>query len=373
MKALLKLRLCMVFALALVVAGQSCAHWEDQPPHQMAQLGELKLEGGGAIQNLKMSYVTHGKLNAAKDNAILFLHGFGGNHHLFDHHIGPGRALDTNKFFIICSDALGATQTGYEHSTSPSNSGLKMTFPQYGGRDMVKAQYKLVTEGLGIAHLLAVIGVSSGGTYSIQFAVSYPEFMDGIVPIVGGSFSSSAGRFRWPLMISMIESCAGWNGGNYDENPKTCATNALSVLTTYFYSREWWEQHLDTAEAYQRWRVAMGAFYLDVQDTRDLYYLYQSFENTWVGDTPGFNGNAEAALASIKAKALFVHTLQDQIVPPKYIAAEVALIPKARAVAIDSVAGHTIWYNADPQATVAMSLAIKAFLAELTADKTAGR
>jgi homoserine O-acetyltransferase len=110
--------------LAAGVAGTAHAHWQDQPPHQMVQLGELKLEGGGVIPNLKMSYVTHGKLNAAKDNAILFLHGFGGNHHLIDHLIGPGRALDTDKYFIICSDALGATQTGYEHSTSPSNSGL---------------------------------------------------------------------------------------------------------------------------------------------------------------------------------------------------------------------------------------------------------
>ena len=97
--------------LAAGMAGTAHAHWPDQPPHQMAQLGELKLEGGGVIPNLKMSYVTHGKLNAARDNAILFLHGFGGNHHLIDHLIGPGRALDTDKYFIICSDALGFAVT----------------------------------------------------------------------------------------------------------------------------------------------------------------------------------------------------------------------------------------------------------------------
>ncbi|MDM0110474.1 alpha/beta fold hydrolase [Variovorax sp. J22R24] len=373
MKALLKLWPCIVFGLSLCVAGQSCAHWEDQPPHQMAQLGDLKLESGGVIPNLKMSYVTHGKLNAAKDNAILFLHGFGGNHHGLDHHIGPGRALDTDKFFIICSDALGATQIGYEHSTSPTNSGLKMAFPQYSGRDMVNAQYKLVTEGLGISHLLAVTGMSSGGVYSTQLAVSYPDFVDGIIPLVASSFDTSTGRFRWPLMVSMLESCTGWGGGNYDENPKECATQALSVQTLYFYTPEWWDQHLDTPEAYQRWRVAFGAYYLDVQDARDLYYLYKSFYNFWLGDTPGFNGNIEAALRSIKARALYIYAPKDQIFSPKNILAEVALIPKARAVEIDSIAGHTIWYDADPQATVAISRAIKAFLADLTVSKTAGR
>jgi homoserine acetyltransferase len=102
---------CAALLVALLALNPpACAHWPDQPSHQMAQLGELKLEGGGAISNLQMSYVTHGKLNAAKDNAILFLHG-----------------------------------------------------------------------------LLAVTGISSGADYSVQFAVSYPAFMDGIVPLVGGS------------------------------------------------------------------------------------------------------------------------------------------------------------------------------------------
>ena len=366
-------KLCAAFGLALALMGPAHAHWPDQPPHQMAHLGELKLEGGGVIPNLKMSYVTHGTLNAAKDNAILFLHGFGGNHHLIDHLIGPGRALDTDKYFVICSDQLGATQTGYDHSTSPTNSGLKMRFPQYNHRDMVKAQHMLVTQGLGIPHLHAITGVSSGSADTVQFAVSYPDFMDGIFPLVGGALFGTAGFFHGEFMESVITSCAGWNGGNYDENPKACATNAVSVLTSKFYSRDWWEQHVDTPEAYQRWRTAMGAFYLDVQDTRDVYYLNRSFGNGWLGDTPGFNNDVMAALRSVKAKSLFIYNLQDSLFPPPKIEAQVKVIPGARGVPIDSSAGHTIWYNADPQATVAMSNAIKAFLAELTASRTAAR
>ena len=221
------IRLCTAIVAPLVATGSTLAHWPDHPPHQMAQFGEFKLEGGGVIADLKMSYATHGKLNAAKDNAVLFLYGFGGNHHLIDHHIRPGKALDTERYFIICADHLCATQTGYEHSTSPSNSGLKMAFPQYNQRDMVKAMHLLVTRSLGIPRVLAVTGISSAAIYSIQFAVSYPEFMDGIVPLVGGNFAGTMYRFCGPLGRSIIESCAGWNGGNYDENPKACATNAL--------------------------------------------------------------------------------------------------------------------------------------------------
>jgi homoserine O-acetyltransferase/O-succinyltransferase len=134
------LGVCSVFiALVLADAPAAFAHWPDQAPHQIAQLGEFKLEGGGVLEDLKMSFVTHGKLNAAKDNAILFQHGFALNHHQFDHMIGPGRPLDTDKYFIICPDALGETQTRFEHSSSPTNSGLKMKFPFYNGRDKVKA------------------------------------------------------------------------------------------------------------------------------------------------------------------------------------------------------------------------------------------
>lgn len=366
-------RLGAAFAIALGAVCGAHAHWQDQPPHQMAQLGEFKLEGGGVIANLKMSYVTHGKLNAAKDNAILFLHGYGGNHHIFDHHIGPGRALDSDKYYIICSDAFGATQTGYEHSTSPTNSGLKMKFPQYNARDMVKAQHMLVTQALGIPHLLAVIGPSSGAMYSLYYAVSYPNFMDGIVPIVGGVFFGIGGTFRGQTQHSTLENCAGWEGGNYDVNPKACATTSISVLVTQFYTRDWWEQHVDTPEAYQRWRTAMGAFYIDVQDARDLHYLNRSFGNASLGDTPGFNGDSMAALRSIKAKALFVYSLKDEIFPPQKIEMQVRAIPGARGVPIDSNAGHTIWYDADPQATVAVGLAIKAFLSELTAGRAAAR
>jgi homoserine O-acetyltransferase len=356
-------------ALLLMPGAAALAHWPDQAPHRIAHLGDFRLEGGGVIKNLKMSYVTHGTLNAAKDNAILFMHGFGLNHHQIDHLIGPGRPLDTDKYFVICPDELGNTQTTFEHSTSPTNSGLKMSFPPYNGRDMVKAQYRLVKEELGIPRLLAVTGISMGADYSVQLAAIYPDFMDGIFPIVGGALWGTQGFFYMSLLPSIIESCAGWNGGNYDENPRGCAANALSVLIPYFYTREWWDQYIDTPEAYQKWRSTWGDYYLDVQDARDLYYRARAQFLGWIGDTPGFNGNVNAALASIKAKTLFIYNPRDQFYLPHHIEAQVKAIPKARAMPIDSVAGHLIAGNADPQATRAMGEAIRGFLQDLSAQR----
>jgi homoserine O-acetyltransferase len=296
----------------------------------------------------------------------LFEHGFGANHHTLDHIIGPGRPLDTNKYFIICVDVLGNTQTTFEHSTSPTNSGLKMKFPFYNGRDMVRAQYRLITETLGIPHLLAMTGISSGADHSLQFAVSYPDFIDGIFPVSGGALWTTQGFFFGSLMISVIESCEGWDGGNYDENPRQCASNALSVVVPYLYSREWWAQYVRTPEDYTSWRNRLGDYLLDIQDARDLYYRAMANGLGWVGDTPGFNGDLNAALGSIKARTLFIFSPQDQFMQPALINTQVKAIPGARALPIDSNAGHFICCNADHQATWIMGEAIREFLLELS-------
>jgi len=369
------MNLAVAALVALLLAGSELAfaHWPDQSPHQFADLGEFAFEGGGRIPNLRMSYVTHGKLNAAKDNAILFMHGWGSNHHGFDQMIGPGKPLDTDKYFIICTDELGNSQTTFEHTTSPTNSGLKMNFPRYNGRDKIKAEHKLVTEVLGIPRLLAVTGISSGADHSVQMAVLYPHFMDGILPVSGGALSSTQGFFYGALYMSVIESCQGWQGGHYDENPRQCATNALSTFVPYFYSREWWARNIDNPEAYTTWRNQWGEYYLDIQDARDLYYRMMAAGSGWIGDTPGFGGDVNAALGSINATTLFLYSSHDQFFLPQHIAAQVKAIPSARAVEVDSTAGHLICCNADPQATFAMGTAIRAFLDELSAQQAATR
>jgi len=103
------------------------AHGPNPPPHQLYRVGDLALESGEVIKDFSISYVTHGTLNAKKSNAILFVTAIGGNHHRLDFLIGSGKALDTDKYFIICTDAIGNGLT-----TSPSNSTTqpRMKFPK---------------------------------------------------------------------------------------------------------------------------------------------------------------------------------------------------------------------------------------------------
>src|SRR5947209_9530821 len=132
------------------------AHTPEQPPHQLYNEGDLKLESGEAIRDFSISYVTHGTLNAKKSNAVLMVTAISGNHHRLDFLIGPGKALDPTKYFIICTDAIGNGLT-----TSPSNSIAqpRMKFPKFLIRDMVTSQKKLMDQ-FGIAHVVAVGGPS---------------------------------------------------------------------------------------------------------------------------------------------------------------------------------------------------------------------
>jgi homoserine O-acetyltransferase/O-succinyltransferase len=367
-------RTMLLFAALLVWAmPQAYPHGADQAKHQIANLGEMTLESGAVLRDLRMSYVTHGKLNPAKDNAILLLHGFGANHHSFDGLIGPGKALDTDRYFIISSDQFGNTQIGFEHSSSPTASGLKMKFPQYNYRDMIQAQHKLVTEALGIRRLLSVAGISMGASHAVQYAVSHPDFMDSIIPIVGIPVYGTE-RYLWNTQIQLIiESCAGWQGGNYSTNSTECSGAALWTLVNYFFSPEWWDANIPTQEAFDQFRKAWWGFYLGLQDMRDLHYLSKALGASSLAATPGFNGDLAAALRAIKAKTMFVYSPKDMFFLPKHLEEQARLIPNARVTAIDSNAGHLICCGVDPQAYWIVGETMSGFLREIRAPKTAAR
>src|SRR4051812_46533634 len=127
----------------LLLALPAGAHTPQQPPHQSYNEGDLKLESGEAIRDFAISYVTHGTLNAKKSNAVLMVTAISGNHHRIDFLIGPGKALDPQKYFIICTDAIANGLT-----TSPSNSKAqpRMQFPKFTIRDMVASQHRLLRE-----------------------------------------------------------------------------------------------------------------------------------------------------------------------------------------------------------------------------------
>ena len=303
-----------ITACALLLAVSAApAHTASQPPHQLFNLGDLKLESGAVIKDFSISYVTHGTLNAKKSNAILMFTAVGGNHHRIDFLIGPGKALDTDRYFIICSDAIANGLT-----TSPSNSKgqPRMSFPRFTIRDMVESQYRLLKEKFGIEHVLAVTGPSMGGMQALQWGVSHPDTMDGIVAMV-----PLAKTPAWTVAVlettrKAIMTDPAWMGGDYTGVPEKGVRlwrdilNLLAARTPDMFSDQF-SNGVDVLP----YMTAQEDAVLKVFDANDWIYQTWAYEKHDLGTTPGFNGDLVRALRSIKAKTLILTGTKDLLNP----------------------------------------------------------
>ncbi|WP_244067258.1 alpha/beta fold hydrolase [Bradyrhizobium sp. Ce-3] len=179
---------------------------------------DFKFHSGEVMPELRLHYTTVG---APTGQPVLVLHGSGGSAasmltptfagQLF----GPGQPLDATKYYIIIPDGIG-----HGKSSKPSDA-MRTSFPKYDYNDMVDAQYRLVTEGLGIKHLRLVIGNSMGGMHTWIWGVRYPQMMDALVPMASQPTAMAARN--WILrrtMLDTIRNDPDYNNGNYISPPR---------------------------------------------------------------------------------------------------------------------------------------------------------
>lgn len=201
----------------------------------------IELDSGAVLDEVTVAYETYGQLDKEKSNAILICHALTGDAHAAGWHvgdkkpgwweivIGPGKALDSEKYFIICSNVLG----GCKGTTGPSSINPKtgkeygLEFPVITIKDMVKVQKKLI-DSFGINQLVAVIGGSMGGMQVLQWMVSYPTMMKKAIPIATAAMSSPQQIAFNAVGRQSIFSDPNWNGGNYYESGKI-PRNGLSL------------------------------------------------------------------------------------------------------------------------------------------------
>lgn len=167
-----------------------------------ADLGDCVLENQSVIQNCQVEYRTFGSLNADRSNAVLFTSWFSGNTEGLKGHISPTGLLDSSEHFVI---AVGAFGNGVSSSPSTSRIQPDDTFPRFTIRDMVTAQYRLLTEVLRVTRLRAVVGISMGGMQAFQWATAYPRFIDRVVAIAGSPRLGSYDRLLWQAELNAIE------------------------------------------------------------------------------------------------------------------------------------------------------------------------
>jgi homoserine O-acetyltransferase/O-succinyltransferase len=362
------MRLPAAVLVSLATAFAASAHGPNDPPHQKLELGDFKLESGEVIRDFAISYVTHGTLNAEKSNAILMVTAIGGNHHRIDYLIGPGRALDPSKYFIIATDAIG---NGLTTSPSNSKSQAKMQFPRFNMRDMVNSQQRLVAGKLGIRKLVTVVGASMGGMQALQWAVSYPDMMASVVPIIPLARTPAWTTGVLEMLRQSIMADAKWNGGNYaasdpPEQGMRLWAGWLSgvIVRTPVFQEELYPKGGEDEIKYLKGVQDGGWKRMDAVD-----WIYQSwaYDQHNVGNTPGFNGDVKRALGSIKAKTLILAGSID-LLNPEYEAMEAAkAIPGARYVPINDSRpmGHLSGAGATAPENEVQNREIAAFLSTL--------
>jgi homoserine O-acetyltransferase len=268
-------------------------------------------ESGESLPELRIHYRTLGTLhrNAAgkADNAVLILHGTSGSGGSFLSYtfagelFGDGQALDARRYFIVLPDSIG-----HGESSKPSD-GLHAHFPRYCYHDMVAAQYRLLTEKLGVDHLRLVMGTSMGGMHSWLWGELHPDFMDALFPLASAPVEI-AGRNRMirRMMSDSIRNDPEWKNGEYSETPHGVDG---AVFALFFMLSAPLELHREapTREAADRYFDDWIADRRRRTDANDFLYQFESS-----GDY-----NPSPALEKIRAPLFAVNSADDEVNPPE--------------------------------------------------------
>jgi homoserine O-acetyltransferase len=313
----------------------------------LGQIGDLQLEGGGTLPNVRLAHVTYGRLAPGGKNAVLLTHGYTSSH-MFAHPtgavssegswadlVGPGKPIDTDRFFVVSSNMIGSSYG----STAPmsfnpaTGRAYGPDFPKITLTDIVTAQKKLL-DLLGVKHLAAVVGPSYGGFQAFAWGITFPDFMDGLVPAVT---APSRPADRGPdVLEARMATDKNWNAGHYYEAGGIRATMAdirQETLIRYGAEAELAPLYPEKAALDAAIRARAEAW-ADAFDAHSLLVLGRVLQG-WDA-TPNF--------ARIKAKLLYVLSRTDALFPPSLAPTVMANLKSAGVDAsyfeIDSDHGH---------------------------------
>jgi homoserine O-acetyltransferase len=309
----------------------------------------VPLRSGRVLTEMTLAYETYGRLAPDGRNAILITHGFTSSGHAagkyspndrtagwWDGLIGPGKAIDTNRYYVVASNMLGSSYGSTAPASVNPATGKPYgpDFPDITVRDIVGAQ-RLLLSALGVSHLVAVAGPSYGGFQAFQWGVTYPDFMNGIVSVV------SQPRFRssdtTAAMVSRFALDPNWNGGWHYERggiPETMTEIRYETLMRYGANELLAVTIPDPAQREARLRE-MAAAWAREFDPNSMVTLRKALDSY----------NTEPQLRAIRAKVLYVLSRTDKLFPPSIAPDVMDRLANAgvdaRYVEIDSDFGHS--------------------------------
>ncbi|HTI58465.1 alpha/beta fold hydrolase [Mucilaginibacter sp.] len=322
--------LSALFILSAVLCRAQSKDPDDEPDRQQfANIGDFKLESGTKIKDCHIGYRTYGKLNKKKDNGVLFLTWFGGTSQNIEEYAPPWHVIDTNRFYLIIADALG---NGV--SSSPSNSELQhgADFPAFSIRDMVDSEHEMLVKKMGIKHLQAVMGISMGGTQTFQWGISYPNFSERLIPVVGSPQPTSYDLMGYNIFRRVIEADTGFRRGKYKVNP---VIPAASMMLEFFLTTPDYKTRAISRDSFAVWQHKVDTS--AEPDWNDTYYQM----NAIIGHdiARDYDGSLKKAADHINARMLIIVSRQDHFVNP-VPAMAFAKFVSAKLVVLNNDLGH---------------------------------
>jgi homoserine O-acetyltransferase/O-succinyltransferase len=327
--------LLLIFAARFVFAAEYPAAVEGD-----YTIRDFKFASGETLPELRLHYRTIGKpeknAQGKTTNAVLIMHGTTGSGAQFvprpefaDELFGKDQPLDATKFFIVLPDGIG-----HGKSSKPSD-GMHAKFPRYGYLDMVEAQYRLLTEGLGVNHARLVMGTSMGGMHTWLWGELHPDFMDALMPLASLPTQISGRNRAWRrTVIDAIRNDLAWNNGEYKTQPPSLRTAAEML---WFMSSNPMLRQKETPTLAKTDEV-LDKFVEQIVKTDDANDVLYAVEASHDYD-PGPN------LEKIRAPLLAINSADDLINPPELgiLEREIKRVAKGRAVVIplsDKTRGH---------------------------------
>lgn len=362
-------RLAMPIALLWSVLAMTNAHAAEPPAptgtEHVFTIANFATEAGTVLPEARIVYGTYGTLNAARDNVILVPSHYMADWHGYEWLIGKDRSLDPDRYFIVATEMFGNGR-----SSSPSNTPEPLhgpRFPVTTIRDNVEAVRRLLAQTYGITHVRAVIGFSMGGQQAFQWAVSHPDFADRIVVTAATAKTYGHGIVRLESQIAAITTDPAFAGGDYTAQPAKGIEAFNLVWTAWLYSQEWWRRELwrEGAPPGTTFEKVLNDYrtqFIPGADANNLILQARAWQRHDVGTTPGFDGNAETALRSIKAPVLYMPGATDLYFPVEDARYEAGFIPHVVFKPIPSLWGHPAGAAASPADAKFLNDAISDFL-----------
>lgn len=318
--------LVMLLVLAAQVASAPpqrswSAHEQDVVLH------DFRFRDGETLPELRMHVTTlgtpHRDAAGQIDNAVMVLHGTGGTGHQFlrpqfaDELYGPGQPLDIRKYWIILPDNIG-----HGGSSKPSD-GLRMHFPKYDYDDMIEAQRRMLTQGLGVAHLRLIMGTSMGCMHSLVWGETYPGFASALMPLACEPIEIAGLNRMWrQLAINGIEADPAWQSGNYKSEPLSGLRAAENLLFVAGSAPLYYQARYPTRQAAGTYAEDRVAAEIKELDANDLIYQLDASRNY----------NPWPMLERIRVPLTWVNSADDFINPRnlKFPAQALQRMPTAR-------------------------------------------